>query len=87
VYLVDLMKLVQGIANGDRGAPGTPADALEDAQAAVRMVRSHAGEWKIDSARVGFLGFSAGAALTLSMGLEPDHVVRPDFIAPILSIK
>jgi len=36
---------------------------LADAQRAVRMMRQHATEWKIDPARVGVLGFSAGGHL------------------------
>jgi acetyl esterase/lipase len=32
----------------------------EDAYRAMRLVRSHCKEWKIDSSRVGMLGFSAG---------------------------
>lgn len=83
VYLASLVKLMQGIPDKDRAVPGTPASSLEDAKAAVRMIRSRAGEWKVNSSRVGFLGFSAGAMLTLSIGTDPDHAVRPDFIAPI----
>lgn len=60
----------------------TPAPALEDAQAAVRLVRSRAAEWKVDPNRVGFVGFSAGAMTALSVGLG-DKEARPDFIAPI----
>ncbi|MET0365841.1 MAG: alpha/beta hydrolase [Sphingobium sp.] len=59
------------------------AEALEDAQAAMRLVRSRAAEWHVDPARVGFIGFSAGAMTTLAIGLAPDKAVRPDFIAPI----
>jgi acetyl esterase/lipase len=36
---------------------------LEDAQRAIRMVRSRAGEWGIDPERVGVLGSSAGGHL------------------------
>lgn len=32
----------------------------EDGQRAIRLVRSRASEWKIDAARIGILGFSAG---------------------------
>jgi acetyl esterase/lipase len=32
----------------------------EDANRAIRLVRSHAQEWKIDTSRLGMLGFSAG---------------------------
>ncbi len=61
----------------------TPADALSDAQAAVRMVRARSAEWKVDPKRVGFVGFSAGAMTTLSVGTSADKSARPDFIAPI----
>ena len=38
-------------------------DAVYDAQQAIRMVRAHAAEWKIDPNRIGIMGFSAGAEL------------------------
>jgi len=73
---------------GEHGAssnagPAVPSEALEDAEAAVRLVRSRAPEWHVDPNRVGFLGFSAGAMMTLSVGLTKDNASRPDFIAPI----
>ena len=37
--------------------------SLEDAQRTLRLVRSHAAEWKIDPHKVGVLGFSAGGYL------------------------
>ncbi|HWB14712.1 MAG TPA: alpha/beta hydrolase, partial [Pirellulales bacterium] len=44
--------------------PDSPYDLKqhprEDAQRALRLIRSRAAEWKIDPARVGMLGFSAG---------------------------
>jgi acetyl esterase/lipase len=36
---------------------------LQDAQRAIRLVRAHAAEWKVDPTRVGILGFSAGGHL------------------------
>jgi len=41
--------------------------ALQDAQRALGMVRSHASEWHIDPNRVGVLGFSAGAHLAAAL--------------------
>jgi acetyl esterase/lipase len=38
--------------------------AAQDAQRAMSIVRSKAAEWKIDPARIGMLGFSAGGHLT-----------------------
>ena len=37
--------------------------SLEDAQRTLRLVRSHAAEWRIDPHKVGALGFSAGGYL------------------------
>jgi len=34
---------------------------LDDAQRAIRMVRSHASEWHIAQNRIGIMGFSVGA--------------------------
>jgi acetyl esterase/lipase len=39
---------------------------LQDAQRAIRVVRARAREWYIDPARVGILGFSAGAHVAIS---------------------
>jgi endo-1,4-beta-xylanase len=38
-------------------------DAVYDAQQSVRMVRAYAKEWNIDPAKIGIMGFSAGAEL------------------------
>jgi len=46
--------------------PKSPA-ALQDAQRAVGIVRSHAAEWHIDPQRIGVLGFSAGAHLAAAL--------------------
>jgi acetyl esterase/lipase len=68
-----------------KSKPGgiVPPDAAEDARAALKLVRSRAAQWHVDPARVGFVGFSAGAILTLVVGLDPDAALRPNFIAPI----
>jgi acetyl esterase/lipase len=65
---------------------------IQDAQRAIRMVRSRAGEWGIDPGRVGAVGFSAGGHLAATAGTlfddgipgSPDPVdasgSRPDFL-------
>ena len=63
--------------------PGIPATALQDARAALRLVRSRAADWKIDPAKVGLLGFSAGAMVALELALGEDNSARPDFMASI----
>ena len=44
-----------------------PAPALQDAQRAVGIVRSHAADWHIDPHKIGVLGFSAGGHLVAAI--------------------
>ncbi|MGE7774211.1 alpha/beta hydrolase [Chitinophaga sp. NPDC101104] len=69
-----------------------PAQApLQDAQEAIRIVRSKAADWKIDPARIGIMGFSAGGHLAATAGthFKGNAVnVRPDFmllVNPVIS--
>ncbi len=44
-------------------------DAVNDAFQAIRLVRSKAKEWKLDPAKIGIIGFSAGAELSAPAAL------------------
>jgi acetyl esterase/lipase len=57
--------------------------AVADGEQAVRTVRGRAGELGIDPARIGLMGFSAGAFLTAGVAVTTDASARPDFVAPI----
>ena len=57
--------------------------APEDAKAALAMVRANAGKWHVDPARVGIIGFSAGAMTARRVGLDPVAATRPAFIGYI----
>jgi acetyl esterase/lipase len=75
----------------DSGPYPKSSAALQDAQRALGLVRSRAGEWHIDPKRVGVLGFSAGAHLSAALSThfeqrlyapidDADKVsCRPDF--------
>lgn len=58
------------------------APQLADARAAFALVRSRAKEWGVDPERVGMVGFSAGAMLTLATELAARDA-KPAFIADI----
>lgn len=73
-------------------------DAVNDAFQAIRLVRSHAAEWKIDPDKIGMVGFSAGAELAAPAALFFDDFAsknqadsdplagispRPDFVGLI----
>ncbi len=45
---------------------------LEDTQRAVRLVRTNAATWKINPARIGLMGFSAGGHLASTVGTHFD---------------
>ena len=47
--------------------PSPHTRPLQDAQRALGIVRSRAGDWKIDTHRIGVLGFSAGGHLAASL--------------------
>lgn len=58
------------------------APQLADSRAAFALVRKRAGQWHVDPDRIGMVGFSAGAMLTLQTALRVPEV-RPAFIGII----
>jgi acetyl esterase/lipase len=72
---------------------------LQDAQAAIALVRTNAIKWNIDPAKVGIMGFSAGGhlAATASTHFNKDYTgslsganLRPDFsilLYPVISMR
>lgn len=63
---------------------------LQDAQAAMRLVRKRAAEWGINPDKVGMMGLSAGGHLVSMAGTQQSRIVvdnkenislRPDFMA------
>jgi len=51
--------------------------AHQDAQRAMRIVRSRASEWRIDPNRIGVIGFSAGAHMAIMSSTRFDHTYTP----------
>jgi endo-1,4-beta-xylanase len=73
-------------------------DGVNDALQAVKLVRAHAKEWRLDPNKIGIMGFSAGAELAAAAALQWDEFdrkndtpanplakvsSRPDFVALI----
>lgn len=48
-------------------------DALADTQRALRVIRAHASEWKVDPHKVGVMGFSAGGEQAARVSLNFDE--------------
>lgn len=55
---------------------------VRDAKRAVRLVRSHAREWGLDPARIGYAGFSAGSNTARTVAAVADSG-NPDATDPI----
>ncbi len=72
---------------------------LQDAQQAIKTLRMRAGEWKINPAKIGIMGFSAGGHLASTAGTHFDKSyipneekinLRPDFmilVYPVISMQ
>lgn len=68
----------------------TFAPQIADARAAFTLVRARARQWRVDSDRIGMVGFSAGAMLTMATALHGQEA-KPAFIAniygPLAAVK
>ncbi|WP_088341814.1 alpha/beta hydrolase [Robiginitalea sediminis] len=57
--------------------------SISDGQQAVAYVRAHAAEYGLDPGKIGFMGFSAGGAVTMGVGYEASGKTAADFIVPV----
>ncbi|MGB3802191.1 MAG: alpha/beta hydrolase [Lewinella sp.] len=75
-------------AEGEEDAAPAPrpqrdlSNQLEDAEAAYAMIVDRADEWGVDTDRIGMIGFSAGAGLTMHSTLNSESM-KLAFIGPI----
>lgn len=69
--------------------PQFPGESLgvADGLQALRLVRQHAVQWRLDPKRVGLLGFSAGAVIALHLAGDYDAATRPAFVASIYGLR
>jgi acetyl esterase/lipase len=76
-------------ANAGRGAGGLGpqsqirAMAAADGLRAIEIVRQHAAEWRLDPAKVGIMGFSAGGYVVMQAALDHTAANRPAFVGAI----
>lgn len=78
--------IVNGNANpapGDAALGEVLAFATADAQQALALVRHRANEWRIDPARIGIIGFSAGGGVAVGTALAAKSDASPDFLVSV----
>lgn len=73
-----------GAAAAEPPRPPRPdlTNQLQDAEAAYALILKRADEWHVDPSRIGMMGFSAGAGLTMHCTLN-SKTMKFAFIAPI----
>ena len=66
---VTVFALKYRLPNGE-GSPYSLGNVRQDAYRAMRLVRSRAGDFRIDPHRIGMLGFSAGGAVVMMVAFD-----------------
>jgi len=54
--------------------------SVADAQQALKLVRRNSASWRVDPARVGIMGFSAGGGVAIGTALAERSDASPDFL-------
>jgi acetyl esterase/lipase len=67
-------------AEGADGSITVDNQVRADGRRAIQIVRERAAEWKIDPARIGMMGFSAGGEVAALTGMHYEPGTRPDFL-------
>lgn len=75
--------IAKGLSNPDKIMDEQYGPALDDANAAISLIRRDASKWNVDPKRVGIIGFSAGAMTAMSAAIQSDTSKRPDFVGYI----
>ena len=70
-------------ADGADGSITVDNQVRADGRRAIQIVRGRAAEWKIDPAKIGIMGFSAGGELAALTAMHYEPGTRPDFVALI----
>jgi acetyl esterase/lipase len=67
---------------GEKVGPVLPL-SIADGLAAISEVRANAEKYAVDPKKIGFMGFSAGGAVTMGVTFNYTEANRPDFIVPV----
>jgi acetyl esterase/lipase len=85
-FEASMREMFSGAARPPRPAPDAAfaglAPQIADSRAAFALIRKRAKEWRVDPDRIGMVGFSAGAMLTMATTLAGEDA-KPAFIGNI----
>jgi acetyl esterase/lipase len=57
--------------------------SVQDGLSAIAYVRENAEKYGVEKDKIGFMGFSAGGAVTMGVGYSFNTLNRPDFLVPV----
>lgn len=57
--------------------------SIQDGLSAIQYVRENASKYDINPEKIGFMGFSAGGAVTMGVGYEYETSSKPNFLVPV----
>ena len=80
------LEIRNGNANPEPDDPGLREVlqmGIADAQQALRLARRNAAAWRIDPARLGIMGFSAGGGIAVGTALAERTDASPDFLVSL----
>jgi acetyl esterase/lipase len=80
------LEIRNGNANPEPDDPGLREVlqmGIADAQQALRLARRNAAAWRIDPARIGIMGFSAGGGIAVGTALAERSDASPDFLVSL----
>jgi dienelactone hydrolase len=80
---LDIKKANANPAPDDAALTEVLGMGVADAQQALRLARSNATAWRIDPARVGIMGFSAGGGVAVGAALAERSDASPDFLVSL----
>lgn len=78
--VAEIEKIYSGQAKPDLP---TPQNAVDDVLAAMTFVQQNAERWSIDTKKIGYIGFSAGAMASLTAVLQSDEATMPAYLGLI----
>jgi len=80
------LEIRNGNANPESDNPGLQEVlqmGIADARQALRLARRNAAAWRIDPARIGIMGFSAGGGIAVGTALAERTDASPDFLVSL----
>lgn len=79
----DIIKNANANPSVIKGGDPDIDNALNDALEAMKIVKAHAKEWRIDENKIGFMGYSAGGGVVVNATVKATPELMPAFLCSL----